>query len=111
MPSMRVEIQTDANGFFRKTVRFNPPGPFGLTVRLSATLLSPFATGLWGGLDIDAEDSSPSNPKRPFVAWHSEVVQLGSWKLDGGGNVIVVDGRTRPKRANTRLIMQIDADV
>ena len=72
MPKMTVEIRTDVNGFFSKTVHLNPPGPFGLTVRLSATLLSPFATGLWGSLDIDAQDGNPSNQTRAFVAWHNE---------------------------------------
>ena len=111
MAKMTVEITTDENGYFSKTVPFNPPGPFALTVHLSATLLSPFATGLWGSLDIDARDGAPSNQQRAFVAWHSEVVRLGAWRLDGGDNVIVVNGKTRPRRANTRLVLQIDATV
>jgi hypothetical protein len=111
MPTMTVEIRTDENGYFSKTVPFDPPGPFGLTVTLSATLLSPFATALWGDLDIDAADGNPSNQKRNFVAWHSEEVQLGSWPLDGGDNIIVVRGKTRPSRPNARLVLQIDATV
>jgi hypothetical protein len=109
MQTMRVEVRTDGNGYFGKTVNFNPLGPFPLTVRLSATLLSPFATGVWGELDIDAADGAPSNSKRTFVVWHSEQVQLGSWRLDGGDNVIVVSGKTKPKRANARLVVEIDA--
>jgi hypothetical protein len=109
MPKMTVEIRTDENGYFSKTVPFNPPGPLGLTVQLTATLLSPFATGLWGYLDIDARDGDPSNPRRPFVVWHSEAVQLGSWRLDGGENIIVVTGKTKPRRANTRLVLEIEA--
>jgi hypothetical protein len=111
MPKMTVEIRTDENGYFSKTLPFNPPGPFGLTVRLSATLLSPFATGLWGNLDIDAKDGIPSNEKRPFVLWHSETVHLGTWTLDGGENIVVVTGKTKPTRANTRLLLEIDAAV
>jgi hypothetical protein len=109
MPKLTVEIVTDENGYFSKTVPFDPPGPIGLTVRLSATLLAPFATGLWGSLDIDAKDGAPSNQQRPFVAWHSEAVQLGAWRLDAGANIIVVSGKTRPMRANTRLVLEIDA--
>jgi hypothetical protein len=109
MPKMTVEIRTDENGYFSKTVPFNPPGPFGLTVHLSVTLLSPFATGLWGSLDIDARDGAPSNQRRAFVVWHSEAVQLGSWRLDGGDNIIVVTGKTKPRRPNARLILEIDA--
>lgn len=111
MPKQTVEIRTDRTGNFSKSVAFNPPGPFSVTVRLSATLLAPFATGLWGELDIDAADGNPSNVKRSFVAWHSEAVQLGSWHLDGGENVIVVNGRTRPARANARLVLEIEATV
>ena len=111
MPKMTVEIRTDENGYFSKTVPFNPPGPFALTVHLSATLLSPFATGLWGSLDIDARDGAPSNERRAFVLWHSETVQLGSWRLDGGHNIIVVSGKTRPRRPNARLVLEIDASV
>ena len=111
MPKMKVEINTDKNGYFNKTIRFNPPGPFMLTVRLSAKLLSPFATGLWGQLDIDAEDGNPTNQRRAFVAWHSEELALGSWRFDGGQNIIVVSGKTKPKRANARLVWEIDAAV
>lgn len=111
MPKMTVEIRTDENGYFSKTVPFDPPGPFALTVRLTATLLSPFATGIWGSLDIDARDGAPSNQQRQFVAWHSEAVQLGPWRLDGGDNIIVVRGKTKPTRPNTRLLLEIDAVV
>ena len=111
MPKITVEIRTDANGYFSKTIRYNPPGPFGLTVQLSAALLAPFATGLWGELDIDAVDGNPSNQQRGFVAWHSEKVQLGAWRLAGGDNSIVVKGKTKPKRANARLVLEIDAAV
>lgn len=111
MPKMTVEIRTDENGYFSKTVPYNPPGPFGITVSLSATLLSPFATGLWGSLDIDASDGAPSNQRREFVLWHSETVQLGSWRLDGGDNIIVVNGKTKPRRANAPLVLELEATV
>ncbi len=52
-----------------------------------------------------------SNQKRAFVAWRSEEVQLGSWHLAGGDNVIVVSGKTRPHRANARLVLEIDASL
>ena len=111
MPKMTVEIRTDENGYFGKTVPFNPPGPLGLTVHLSATLLAPFATALWGTLDIDARDGAPTNLRRQFVVWHSETVQLGPWRLDGGDNIIVVNGKTRPPRPNARLVLEIEASV
>lgn len=109
MATVTIELTTNANGVFSKTTPFNPPGPFGVTVKLSARLLLPSATGLWGTLDVDAKDGNPSNQKRAFVAWHSETVQLGSWRFDGGDNVVVVRGITKPKRANTRLVLQIES--
>jgi hypothetical protein len=111
MPKLTFEVRTDEHGYFSKTIPFNPPGPLGVTVQLSATLVSPFATGIWGSLDIDALDGAPSNKQRAFVLWHSETVQLGQWRLDGGDNVIVVNGKTKPRRPHARLVVVIDAAV
>ena len=108
MPKLTVEMGTDEHGYFSKTVPFNVPGTAGATVRLTVTLLSPFATGVWGKLDIDARDAVPLNRERAFVVWHSEMAQLGSWRLDDGAHVIVVNGKTNPTRANTRLVLEID---
>lgn len=106
MPKMTVEVRTDENGYFSKTVPFKPSGP---SVHLSVTLLAPFATGLWGNLDIDVKDGDPANQQRTFVVWHSEAVQLGPWRLDGGEHIIVVTGKTKPSRANARLLLEIEA--
>lgn len=108
MPKLTVEIRTDEHGYFSKTVPFNAPGPAGTAVRLTVTLLSPFATGVWGKIDIDARDAVPLNRERAFVVWHSETAQLGSWRLDGGAHVIVVSGKTNPTRANTPLVLDIE---
>ncbi len=109
MPKMTVEIRTDPSGHFSNRTSYNPPGPVALTVRLSATLLSPYATGLWGDLDIEPAHGRAVNQKRAFVAWQNEPVQLGSWHLGGGDNTIVVSGTTRPHRPNARLVLQIEA--
>ena len=111
MAKMTVELSTDENGYFSKTISYNPPGPFGVSVHLSATLLSPSATSVWGNLDIDAKDGKPSNQQRAFVIWHSEEVQLGSWRLDGGDNIVVVNGKTMPRRAHSRLLLEIEASL
>ena len=111
MPKMTVEIRTDENGYFSKTVLFDPPASLGPTVCLTVALLSPFATGLWASLAIDAREGEPSDQKQPFVVWHSEAVRLGPWSLDGGENVIVVTGKTKPLRAYARLVLEIDATV
>ena len=106
MPKMTVEVRTDENGYFCKTVSFHPSGP---AIRLSVTLLSPHATGVWGTLDIDTKISDRANQPRAFVVWHSETVQLGPWRLDGGEHIIVVTGKTKPSRANARLLLEIEA--
>ncbi len=111
MPTMTVEIRTDQNGQFSNRTSYNPPGPFAVTVHLSAKLVSPFATGLWADLDIEPAQGQPSNQKRAFVVWQSEEVPLGSWHLAGGDNVVVVTGKTRPHRPNARLVLEIDATV
>ena len=108
MPKLTMEIRTDEHGYFSKTVPFDAPGPAGSAVRLTVTLLSPFATGVWGMLEVDARDAMPSNQRRAFVVWHSEAAQLGSWRLDGGAHIIVVNGKTNPTRANTQLVLEID---
>jgi hypothetical protein len=105
---MTLEIRTDENGYFSKTIRFNPPIPLGTTVNIAATLLAPAATGLWGDIDIDAADGAPSNLKRTFVAWHGEPVRLGLWVLDAADNIVVVNGKTRPRRPHTRLVVEIE---
>lgn len=111
MRKMTVEVRTDANGYFGRSIPFDPPGAPGATVELSATLLSPFATALWGEVDVDAKDGAPSNRKRTFALWHSETVQLGSWRLDGAQNIIVVNGKTRPTRANATLVLEIEVAI
>ena len=109
MPKITLEIRTDENGYFGKTVLFDPPASLGPTACLTVALLSPFATGLWASVTIDARNGEPSNERRAFVVWHSEAVQLGSWHLDGGENIIVLTGKTKPMRAYARLVLEIDA--
>lgn len=108
MSKMTMEIRTDENGYFSKTLRFNAAGLQGSAVVLSATLTSPAATGIWSDIGIDVADDKSSNPKRAFVAWHHELVVLGSWVLDAEDNIIVVNGKTRPARAYTRLVLEIE---
>ena len=111
MARMSLETTTDENGYFNGTIPFDPPGPPGASVSLTVTLLSPFATAVWGKLDIDARGGPPSNQQRAFVLWHSETVQLGAWRFDDGAYIIVVTGKTRPARAHARLVLEIEAVV
>jgi len=111
MPKMTVEANTDQNGDLRERVNFNPPGPFNLTVRLAAKLLEPMDTTVEGELDIDAADGGPSNQMKQFVIVPGQQIQLGSWRLDSGDNVIVLSGKTNPQRPNTKLVVEIEASL
>lgn len=109
MPSFTLNIRTDANGYFQKTENYNPPGPFDVTVTLSAKLLAPNATEVRGELDIDPVSGSPGNQKKSFMAKTGVAISLGSWRLDGGDNVFVVSGKTLPPRPNTDLKIELIA--
>ena len=111
MPTITVEVDTDSNGYFQKTVKYNPPGPFNLTVKLAARLLHPEGITVQGDLDIDAADGNPSNQEKSFVVKSGDRVDLGSWRLEGGDNVMVLNGRTQPKQANARLVVEVEASL
>jgi len=111
MPTMKLRLTTDGNGYLHKTERYNPPGPFSLTISLAARLLRPAETRITGDLDIDSADGSPSNNRRGFVIRTGERIALGEWRLDGGDNVIVVRGRTHPARPDTELELELDASL
>ena len=108
MPKTTVEIRTDENGYFSKTVLFDSLGSPGATACLTVTLLSPFATGVWGSVAIEARDGEPASGTRTFIVWHSETTQLDPWRLDGDENIIVLSGKTKPMRAHARLVLEID---
>ena len=111
MPTITVEVDTDSNGYFQKTVKYNPPAPFNLTVKLTARLLRPGDLTVQGELDIDAADGNPSNQAKAFVVKSGDRVDLGSWHLDADNNIIVLNGRTQPKQANVRLVVEVEASV
>jgi hypothetical protein len=108
VPRITLEVPTDDKGHFRLSEHYNPPGPFPLTVEVNATLLSPSDTTIAGWLDIDAADGSPQNQKKSVVASTGQPIALGSWKLDGGENIILVTGTTAPPRPNATLTFEID---
>ena len=111
MPSFDLNLVTDDNGLFQHTTRFNPPGPFSLNVALSVTLTQPGDPRALGRLDIDPADGGRGNQARDFAVDAGQTRSLGSWRLDGGDNVIVLTGRTKPERANSNLQPTIDAQL
>lgn len=111
MPKFNLEISTDNNGYFNQTTVFDPPGqfPFPLRVNLTVTMNEPVATEVIAVVDIDAEDGNPTNQEKQFVLATGDVVPLGSWRLDGGKNIVVLRGRTMPSRPSTKLMVEIEA--
>jgi len=108
---MNLDVDTDANGTIQQRITYNTPGPFDVTVTLVVTLLEPPDTVVTGELDIDGANGRTTNPAKSFRLQTGARLDLGSWHLDGGDNVIVLRGQTEPARANTRLRVQLDASL
>lgn len=109
MPRYDYILETDENGYFQKSARFNPPGPFSLTLDLSVTLKKPADTLAQGRLDIDPADGGRGNLERAFAVRSGEKAGLGTWSLDGGDNIVVLSGRTEPPRADEQLEITLEA--
>jgi hypothetical protein len=106
-----IKVTTDAEGAYSATETVNPPGPFGFTVSLKATLLSPDATTITGTLDINGAKGKPTNDTKNFHAQTGQEIDLGKWKLAGGDNILKVAGQTSPVRANTDLNIEVRASL
>ncbi|HVE57684.1 MAG TPA: hypothetical protein VNB22_12700 [Pyrinomonadaceae bacterium] len=113
MPTInrKFTVTTDAEGAFATEQIINPPGPFGFTVELTATLTEPADTTISGKLDSDAVDGKPRNDAKDFTVRTGETSDLGEWQLDGGDNLIRLAGLTEPARAETELVIEITAGI
>ena len=111
MPTYPLRVRTDEYGRFHKTEKVNPPGWWEMTVELRAQLLEPSGTCVHGTLDIDAVDGDPSNNEKSFKVCHGQTMPLGQWRVDGGDNIVVARGRTKPSRPNTWIRVELQARV
>lgn len=113
MPSQKFtfQVQTDINGYFMHSSKIDPPGWWELNVDLTANLLEPAETTVNGILDIDADDGNPSNSEKKFIIRQGEEISLGTWRLDGGKNTIVIHGRTLPIASNSTVSVEVTASV
>ena len=111
MPKFDFSLTTDENGYFQHTARFDPLGPFSLRVELSVALNQPDDTRAQGRLDIDPVDGGRGNQVRAFVVAAGDTESLGSWRIDGGENLIVLSGRTQPARTNSSLEVTVNAQL
>jgi hypothetical protein len=114
MPTItqRLDVVTDASGAYSHTQLLNPPGPFPIFVReLRAKLLSPGDTAVSGTLDVNAVSGNPQNPQKSYSIPAGQEVSLGSWRLGGGENRLVISGMTSPPRVNTQLSIEVQATI
>ena len=106
-----LKVRTDAEGRYETSQTFNPPGFWDYNVSASAALLAPADTTISGTISITAANHSTDNPPKDFRISTGETVDLGSWRLDGGDNVIRVTGQTAPARANEIIEIQVTGEV
>ena len=108
--SRKVKAGTDSNGAYHRQEIFNPPTPdfWPVSVSLKAKLLFPTDTTIICTLDVDATDGKPQNDMQEFSFSTGEQISLGTWRLDGGDNIIVVSGHTSPSRINTEVEIEFE---
>jgi len=105
-----VDIPTDGNGYYHQSQTFAPPGPFGFTVDIFATLILPAAGQVQGTVELDAPSGTAPQSKT-FVAASGQKISLGSWHVPHGNNVLVISGQTVPAQPNVNITAQVEADL
>ena len=111
-------VQTDGNGYFSIS-RTIDPGPLAelllgrrdRTVTFSVKLTEPDGIEVYGTVDVDAEDGSPSNAKKEFRVRSNEEKSLGSWDISMGANIVVVHGRTQPPVSNGTVKFRVTGEL
>lgn len=106
-----LRVRTDADGRYETAQTFNPPGFWDYNVTAYAKLLSPPDTTISGTITITAANHSTENPSKKFQISTGETVDLGSWQLDGGDNLITVTGQTSPALANQIIEIEVTGEV
>ena len=111
MRSFDFTLPTDENGYFHHSTEYDAPTPFPLRVTLEVTLNQPLDIKAEGRLDIDPVRGGRGNQARDFLVESGEATSLGTWRLDGGDNLIVLFGRTDPPRPNDTLVVTVSASL
>jgi len=106
-----IKVKSGADGTFRTEEVINPPGFWNYSIKASATLLTPEDTTIVGRLDITAANGKTVNPPKDFHISTGETGDLGGWKLDGGDNSIIVEGKTEPPRANSEIEIEVTVKI
>jgi hypothetical protein len=101
-------IHTDDHGFYHNTQTFSPPGPFGFSVDLYATITTP--AGAHVTCTVTLNNSSGPQSKT-YSADAGVKVSLGSWQIASGSDVLVISGQTNPMLANTDLAIDVEANL
>lgn len=101
-------VHTDANGFYHSTQTISPPGPFGFSVDLYATITAP--AGAHVTCTVTLNNSSGPQTKT-FSADMGAKVSLGSWNITSGTDILVIAGQTIPALLNTDITIDVEADL
>jgi hypothetical protein len=101
--TQQVTVSTDDHGRYSANQIVNPPGPFDLTARISFQLDHPADLHVTGSFQIAAVAGGIVNPPTNFDGRSGQAVDLGTVRLSGGDNRVVVNGVTDPVTPNTNL--------
>ena len=101
--TQQVTVRTDDTGRYSANQIVNPPGPFDLTVKISFKLDYPAGLHVTGTFQVSAVDGGIVNPPKNFDGHSGEAVDLGTARLSGGDNRVVVNGVSDPLTPNTSL--------
>ena len=115
---LEYSAKTDDNGYFSITETIDPGpleefllGQSDRTVSLSVKLIEPDSIEVYGTIDIDAEDGSPSNAKKEFRVRSNEEKSLGSWDISMRANIVVVHGRTQPRVSSDTVKFKVKVEI
>jgi hypothetical protein len=101
-------VHTDNNGYYHSTQNFSPPGPFGFSVDLYATITAP--AGAHVACTVTLNNSSGAQNKS-FTADTGERIALGSWHITSGTDILVISGQTNPVLANADVTIDVEANL
>ena len=60
-------------------------------------------------MDLDAQGNTPQS--KTLVAETGQKISLGSWYINHGDNILVIQGTTNPIMANMLISVDVEADL
>lgn len=106
-----ISVSTDAQGRFTQSTTYNPPGWLDIRVQLQAVLQTSIPGNVTLDLCVQAANGSIAEQRKSVTLTSNEPVDLGVWQLDGGDNIVTVNGQTSAAIANKELTFQLNASL